>query len=47
MIVFDRRLKQLKDAPYTQEDAERAAGMGGTDRGVVTRRQEAAGLLDS
>ncbi|KAM5180431.1 zinc finger protein 593 isoform 1-T2 [Mantella aurantiaca] len=26
--VHKRRLKQLKDEPYTQEEAERAAGMG-------------------
>lgn len=26
--VHKKRLKQLKDEPYTQEEAERAAGMG-------------------
>ncbi|CAJ0962240.1 unnamed protein product [Ranitomeya imitator] len=26
--VHKRRLKQLKEEPYTQEEAERAAGMG-------------------
>ncbi|NWT72335.1 ZN593 protein, partial [Prunella fulvescens] len=26
--VHKKRLKQLREAPYTQEEAERAAGMG-------------------
>lgn len=27
-FCLPRRLKQLREAPYTQEEAERAAGMG-------------------
>lgn len=27
-LCLPRRLKQLREAPYTQEEAERAAGMG-------------------
>ena len=27
-LRLPRRLKQLREAPYTQEEAERAAGMG-------------------
>lgn len=26
--IFSSRLKQLREEPYTQEEAERAAGMG-------------------
>eukprot|EP00123_Amoebidium_parasiticum_P020178 comp44145_c0_seq1/m.47507 comp44145_c0_seq1/g.47507 ORF comp44145_c0_seq1/g.47507 comp44145_c0_seq1/m.47507 type:complete len:125 (-) comp44145_c0_seq1:161-535(-) len=37
-----RRLKQLAEEPYTQEEAERAAGMGPTDKGNISKKEEAA-----
>ncbi|XP_018422511.1 PREDICTED: zinc finger protein 593 [Nanorana parkeri] len=42
--VHKRRLKQLRDEPYTQEEAERAAGMGSyiSPKPVQVQTQEVA-----
>lgn len=42
--VHKRRLKQLRDEPYTQEEAERAAGMGSyrSPKQVQVQTQEVA-----
>eukprot|EP00127_Corallochytrium_limacisporum_P007279 Clim_evm20s246 gene=Clim_evmTU20s246 len=35
-----KRVKLLKDEAYTQEEAERAAGMGKADNGIITKKEK-------